>query len=101
MRGMAVGAMLAAAALGVAAPAMARPRSLSAPLTVTGGVTVSWHGDRARGCAGAGLCDYRGSVAARPSSDGFLELDSVGRTTDLYGYLDLEQRPVIRVVRGH
>src|SRR3954447_3963034 len=100
MRGMAVGAMLAAAALWVAAPAMAAPRSLSAPLSLSGGVTVSWHGDGARGCAAAGLCDYRGSVTAHGSRDGRLEIERSGRSTDVYGYLDPEQRPVVRVTRG-
>src|SRR3954451_9069754 len=96
MRGMAVGAMLAAAALWVAAPAMAAPRSLSAPLSLSGGVTVSWHGDRARGCAAAGLCDYRGSVTAQGGRDGQLGIED----GDVYGYLDSEQRPIVRVTRG-
>lgn len=100
MRGMAVGAMLAAAALWVAVPAMAAPRSLSAPLSLSGGVTVSWHGDRARGCAAAGLCDYRGSVTAPGAGEGSLELDGSGRAPDVYGYLDPEQRPIVRVQRG-
>jgi hypothetical protein len=98
---MAVLAMLAAAALAVAAPASARLRQFTAPLSATGGVTVSWHGDPARGCASAGLCGYRGSLAARPGSEGQFELAADGaRVRQIYGYLTVTPSPVIRVQRA-
>jgi hypothetical protein len=98
---MAVGATLAAAVLAAAAPASAGLRQFTAPLSATGGVTVSWHGDPARGCAAAGLCGYRGSLAARPRSEGQFELVADGaRVRQLYGYLTVEPPPVIRVQRA-
>jgi hypothetical protein len=102
MRGMAVGATLAAAVLVTAAPAVARPlRSFEAPLTATGAITVSWHGDPARGCAAAGLCGYRGSVSVRPSSDGQLQIYPAPRgLSDFYGYTNVAAPPTIRVQRA-
>src|SRR4051812_50181456 len=49
-----------------ATPSEARGRELSAGLSATGSVFVTWHGDRARGCGPAGLCGYRGSASAAP-----------------------------------
>ncbi|MEA2471680.1 MAG: hypothetical protein QOE38_2679, partial [Thermoleophilaceae bacterium] len=90
MRGIAVGAMVGAAvALFAAAPAGARERALTAGLTSTGAVSVTWHGERALGCAAAGLCGYRGSVSTQPGTDGELVL-TLGRhgVVDAFGFLD-------------
>src|SRR3954466_8229955 len=97
------GITLAGAGLVAAAgPASARERSLSAPVTASGDLTVTWHGDRARGCARAGLCDYRGSVEVHPGlSDGDLELEAGAGPSSAFGYVDSIARPVIRVRRGN
>ncbi|MEA2423080.1 MAG: hypothetical protein QOF55_2179, partial [Thermoleophilaceae bacterium] len=95
-----VGALVCAVALTAAAPAVAAPGRLASTLTVTGSVTIAWHGDPARGCAGAGLCGYRGSLGARP--DRFGQLTTLlrhGRPAEGEGYLDLIEAPVTRVRR--
>src|SRR4051794_41943493 len=53
-----------------ATPSEARGRELSAGLSATGSVFVTWHGDRARGCGAAGLCGDRGSAPAAPAEGG-------------------------------
>jgi hypothetical protein len=101
MRGIAVGAMVGAAvALFAAAPAGARERALTAGLTSTGAVSVTWHGERALGCAAAGLCGYRGSVSTQPGTDGELVL-TLGRhgVVDAFGFLDQQAPSVVRVQR--
>jgi hypothetical protein len=96
---MAVGAMVGAAAMLAAAPAHARGRDLSASLTTTGSITVTWHGNHSRGCAAAGLCGYRGSTSAEPY-DGQLYV-SVGRggRLDAYGDLEPQSATLTRVQR--
>ena len=90
--------MVGAAALFAAAPAGARERELSAGVSATGSITVTWHGDRARGCAAAGLCGYRGSTSADPV-DGQLYV-SVSRRGRLDAYGDLEtQSPTLSRVQ--
>jgi hypothetical protein len=63
-----------AAALAAIAPpvADARAQQVDTALRVSGAVTISWHGDRARGCERAGLCAYRGSLSLRPMPSGVL-----------------------------
>jgi ethanolamine utilization microcompartment shell protein EutL len=101
MRGIAVGAMVGAAAILVAAPAEARTRSITTALSSTGAVTVTWHGDPARGCAAAGLCGYRGATSIRPTVDGQLFLTfSEKRLNDAYGFLDSQAPSVSRVQRS-
>jgi hypothetical protein len=99
MRRIAVGAMVGAAALLAAAPAEARERYLSANLSTTGTVSVTWHGDPARGCAAAGLCGYRGSTSA-DFVDGelFLIVDRQG-VEDAFGDLEQDTPSVVRVQR--
>jgi hypothetical protein len=102
MRPSAVGAMVGAVALAGIAPAIAdaRVRQLDTVLRVTGAVTITWHGDRARGCERAGLCGYRGSLSVRPTPAGELVLSlSHRRVSDGYGYVDLTRSDVIRVRR--
>jgi hypothetical protein len=92
--------MLAAAVLVAAAPAVARSRDFTAPLSSSGGVTVSWHGDAARGCQAAGLCGYRGSLTVRPGEYGQFEMTADGRRLQgAFGYIGVDSSPVIRVAR--
>src|SRR3954468_22598950 len=90
---------LAAALAAAPAPAEARGRELAAGLSATGSVFVTWHGDRARGCAAAGLCGARGSSSSQPV-DGELYL-TVGRHGRLtaYGSVSEESAPLVRVER--
>jgi hypothetical protein len=100
MRGIAAVAMVGVAVLAGAAPVSARPRTLDAGISVTGSVTVAWQGDPARGCAAAGLCGYRGSVALRPADTSQVELTFDHRVlVDGYGSLSTGDSPVIRVTR--
>src|SRR3954447_23108638 len=90
---------LAAALAAAPAPAEARGRELAAGLSATGSVFVTWHGDRARGCAAAGLCGYRGSASAEPV-DGQIYL-TIGRRgrVNAYGYISQESTALARVER--
>jgi hypothetical protein len=102
MRGTAVGALLGAVVLtaAVPAPASARFRDLSRFVSSTGAVTITWHGDTARGCAAAGLCGYRGSTRVHPGDGEFQLLFSGRRLDDVFGQLQLSSPPVIRVQRA-
>jgi hypothetical protein len=104
MRRIAVGAMMAVAVLAAASPAAsARQLFLNAHANVTGSVVVTWHGDPARGCAEAGLCGYRGSIALRPGTGSRLSLRvSNGRVRDGYVFFDSgdgTQSAAVRVSR--
>jgi hypothetical protein len=67
-----------------AAPALARTNQLPSSLTLSasGSLTVTWHGDVARGCAAAGLCGTDGEVILRPST-GSEGLGSSGPISEL------------------
>jgi hypothetical protein len=99
---MAVGALVGAVVLtaAVPTPASARFRELSRLASSTGAVTITWHGDAARGCAAAGLCGYRGSTSVRPGDGDFELLFSGRRLDDAFGQLQLSSPPVIRVQRA-
>jgi hypothetical protein len=100
MRGIWLGAMLAAAALLIAGtPAQARPIEYTGEITPTGALTISWHGDPARGCAQAGLCGYRGSIDAHPDSGSFDIAVKGRRVFESFGFLDLFESPIVRVKR--
>jgi hypothetical protein len=101
MRAIALGAIAGAAALVAAAPADARPVAASGDLTSSGGVTIAWHGDPARGCAVAGLCGYSGSVEIHPD-DGSYDFTIKGRRlAESFSFLDLYSTPpVVRVKRS-
>src|SRR4051794_1815341 len=92
MRGIALGAMVGAAALFAVAPAHAREVELSGDLFGSGGITISWHGDPARGCAAAGLCGYSGSVNVRPDDGQYDFTLAGGRLRDSYSFLDVYSR---------
>ncbi|HEX8120444.1 MAG TPA: hypothetical protein VF549_04180 [Solirubrobacteraceae bacterium] len=87
--------------MGVPAPAQA---SVTYDQSATGDLAVSWHGDPARGCAEAGVCDIAGSVRLRPegSSGGFE--GTGGRRGDERAALDslhvFGAQTAVRVIRG-
>jgi hypothetical protein len=88
--------MVGAAAMAAAAPAAAAPRELDSILTTTGSVSVTWHGDRSRGCAQAGVCGYGGSLSMHPPTDGALFLVVTGsRLRSGFGELDPFDMPVV------
>jgi hypothetical protein len=92
--------MGAAVVLAAAAPADARETGFDTRLRATGSLTITWHGDPARGCAAAGLCGHRGSVRAGPGTYGqFSVFRSGNRITQVYGSFSLADPPVIRVLR--
>jgi hypothetical protein len=74
---------------------------LPGSLTVGGGLAITWHGDRTRGCADAGLCGYRGSLGMHSGGDGqyFLTVSN-GRLYDDFSYFELATPPVVRVQRA-
>src|SRR3954462_3169999 len=87
-------ALIAFAVLG-SQPAMAGVRVDS---EVSGALTVTWHGDPARGCADAGVCDVTGSVTLR--ADGGSRSGSSDEEHVL-NLLDVQtQGGVVRVSRG-
>jgi len=75
------GAVGLAASLGLALALSWAPAALAAhgpkgregelPARVAGAVTIAWHGDPARGCAAAGVCDVGGSLVYTPSDANF------------------------------
>jgi hypothetical protein len=101
MRGIGLGAIAVPAALIAAAPAAARDVAYNGTLHVSGGVTISWHGDPARGCAPAGLCGYSGFLNIQPSESEYNFLvNGRGHPIDGYGSLDLfDSPPQVRVKR--
>ena len=102
MRVIALGATLGAAALLAVTPASAPAREVSGPIATRGAVTITWHGDPARGCATAGLCGYRGSVSASAFGGGqyFFFVSRGRRLIDDFAFLDLARQPVVRVRRA-
>lgn len=99
-----VAVLVAGALAGATAPAAgAAPRLTQVQLRTSGSVRVVWHGDRARGCAAAGLCGYRGSIVypARRGS-GFVERIDGGPPpfSDLFGFLETPGRTVARTERA-
>src|SRR3954447_8421617 len=71
---------------------------LRVDLRTSGGMTASWHGEPARGCAEAGVCDVAGSVTLTPQA-GDSSITTSG--TRLLDTLSLTvQRPTVRALRG-
>jgi hypothetical protein len=102
MRGISLGALaVTAALLAPAASAGAHTTELQGDMSATGAVTVTWHGDPARGCAAAGLCGYSGSVGIQSVDGGYDFILAGGRRLrDGYGYLDTASSPIVRVKRA-
>lgn len=90
-----------AAALAAAPAAPAADRSTSIDLRTKGSIRVVWHGDRARGCAAAGLCAYSG-VTSYPlgRSLAFLDIDRFGHDLYVSGIVSGRGRTTTRVVRA-
>jgi hypothetical protein len=82
---------------GVAAPCATAARGLAMPVGVSGSVVAIWHGDPARGCRAAGVCNASGSATYRPGFDGRLR---VGRNSVSFGGAESAEPPVVRVRDG-
>jgi hypothetical protein len=100
MRGIALAAAVALAAAGLAAPGWSAAASAasttssgtgvslflgqtdtstrSLPVSISGQIVVSFHGDTASGCASHGLCGYSGTILYRPPTSGTIEFEQSG-----------------------
>src|SRR5689334_16239390 len=67
MRRASIGLLLAAALLQWAPSAWAF-RDAESEGRLSGDIVLTWHGDPARGCAAAGLCDVSGSLRYAPDT---------------------------------
>jgi hypothetical protein len=92
-----VATVAATALAGVAAPCAMAARGLAMPVGVSGSVVAIWHGDPARGCRAAGVCNTSGSATYRPGFDGRLR---VGRNSVSFGGAESSEPPVVRVRDG-
>lgn len=63
-------------------------------LAAGGSLTYTWHGDPARGCAAAGVCDVQGELILRPTGDAQVALFGGG------GEIFADVSGVVRVQRG-
>jgi hypothetical protein len=100
MRGISLGAIAATAALLVASPAHGHTTEMQGDVFPSGAITVTWHGDPARGCAAAGLCGYSGSVGIQPTEGSYdFFLAGGQRLRDSFSYLDTSLPAVVRVKR--
>jgi hypothetical protein len=68
MRRASIGLLLAAALFVCVPPAWARTSTQEGDFEgrALGDVTITWHGDSARGCAAAGVCGMSGSITFQP-----------------------------------
>jgi hypothetical protein len=101
MRRASTGLLLAAALLVWAPPAWAS-RSAESEGQPSGDITLTWHGDPARGCAAAGVCDVSGSLTYTPD-DVFTygELQADGRFEPDELDLDSGDSSTVRVRTGN
>jgi hypothetical protein len=85
----------------VVTPASAAARDIEGVLTATGGVSVTFNGDSARGCASAGLCGYSGSVTVAPQRrrGGYLLSFEKGHFFDSDSYVALAKPASVQVQR--
>jgi hypothetical protein len=91
------GSIAATAFAGIASPLATASSGLAMPVRVSGSVVAIWHGDPARGCAVAGLCDTSGSATYRPGFDGRLR---VGRNDIGFSGSEAGEPPIVRVREG-
>ena len=91
------GTIAATAFVGIASPATAAPRGLSMSVRLSGAVVAVWHGDPARGCAAAGVCDVSGSATYRPGFQGSLDVSRAGVA---FGGADAAQPAIVRAREG-
>jgi hypothetical protein len=100
MRVRAIVGVLVAGALVATAPAAARERFRTIGFKTSGSLKVLWHGDPARGCAGAGLCGYSGSIAYPSRPKAFISWFTGGDFEESTGFLDMSRTPTrVRVTR--
>jgi hypothetical protein len=102
MRARAVATVLAVGLLAAAPSALARghSRTTNVRLAASGSLTVVWHGDRAGGCAAAGLCGYGGSISYGRMSEAFLDLFTrAGSAPEVFADAGMDDRTVVRVRR--
>lgn len=102
MRAIVAGLVAGVLAAAAASPAVAAPHLTQIGLRTSGSIEVRWHGDRARGCAAAGLCGYRGSIAYPfRRGTGFIERAPTGPGSflDYFGFLESPGRTVVRTER--
>jgi hypothetical protein len=101
MRGTVLVALVGVTASFAAAPPSAQARELSGNMHATGGLTITWHGDAARGCVAAGLCGYSGSaqVSAGTGRSYYYLTVERGRMYGESSSLDLTAPPEVRVER--
>lgn len=81
------------------APASARADQ-EQTVKATGGMTVSWHGEPARGCAEQGVCDVRGAVVLDPDPDPGTVGWSGPDDNSIVGFDVGMLPPIARVIRG-
>lgn len=91
------GTIAATVFAGIAASSATASAGLAMPARVSGSVVATWHGDPARGCATAGLCETRGSATYRPGFDGRL---TVGRNGVSFAGAEGGEPPIVRVRDG-
>src|SRR5438034_38481 len=100
MRRASIAVLLAAALLVWAPGALAKTHAVSSFGQVSGEIVVSWHGDPARGCAAAGVCDVSGSLVYRPDSVEVRgRLFDTGRFAPVEADLDSQGPSTVRVRR--
>jgi hypothetical protein len=92
---------LSCAPAAVAAKHHPRPLFGELPTRVAGSVTIAWHGDPARGCAAAGVCDIRGTLTYTPGQPFFqvLKLPHGGFEPQELQLVDLLAPPAVVRVR--
>jgi hypothetical protein len=91
------GTIAATVFAGIAAPPATASGALAMPARLSGSLVATWHGDPARGCATAGLCETRGSATYRPGFDGRL---TVARNGVSFAGAEGAEPPIVRVRDG-
>lgn len=102
MRARAIVAVLGACAIAAAAPGAAGAAShlKRVGFRARGSVRVVWHGDRAHGCAAAGMCGYSGSIVYPAFGHAFIEVENEGGSQiGYFGLLESRGRTRIRTER--
>jgi hypothetical protein len=64
-------------------------------VSVSGSLTYTWHGDPARGCAAAGVCDVQGELILRPMGDAQVSVFGSGHGDQIF----VDVSGVVRVQR--
>ncbi len=98
MRGLARALCLGVITIFCALPAAAASGALpnNENVVPSGSLTYTWHGDPARGCVAAGVCDVQGELILRPLGDGQVSVFGRSHAADI----NLDVSGVVRVLRG-